>query len=200
MPPLPPVTKALLLICTAVYCVQKLLLSPGVVSWFALQPILSGQFMPWQLVSYAFLHANAVHLFFNMLGLWMFGAELEEMWGRKRFMQFLLASVLTGALAQMAMSLVFGNIGPTVGASGALYGLLLAFGMTFPDRIIMPLFPPIPMKAKIFVAVFGALELFNGVYGSTGVAHFAHLGGMLGGFLMLRYWRGQSPFGRNRRY
>ena len=199
MPPLPPVTKALLLICTAVYCVQ-LLLPPGVVSWFVLQPVLSGRFMPWQLVTYAFLHANAVHLFFNMLGLWMFGAELEDMWGRKRFMQFLLACALTGAVAHIPLSMVFGGAGPTVGASGALYGLLLAFAMTFPDRIIMPLFPPIPMKAKIFVAVFGALELFNGVFGSTGVAHFAHLGGMLGGFLMLRYWRGQPPFGRRRRY
>lgn len=199
MPPLPPVTKALLLICTAVYCVQ-LLLPPGVESWFALQPVFSGQFMPWQLVTYAFMHANAVHLFFNMLGLWMFGAELEERWGRKRFMQFLLACALTGAFAHIPLSMAFGNAGPTVGASGALYGLLMAFAMTFPDRIIMPLFPPIPMKAKIFVAVFGALELFSGVSGSTGVAHFAHLGGMLGGFLMLRFWRGQPPFGRRRRY
>ena len=78
--------------------------------------------------------------------------------------------------------------------------LLLAFAVTFPDRVIMPLFPPIPMKAKVAVTVFGALELFNGVFGSTGVAHFAHLGGMLGGFLMLRYWRSQPPFGRRRRY
>jgi membrane associated rhomboid family serine protease len=194
MPPLPPVTKALLLICTAVFCLQSLLS----LNWFALQPLPSGRFMPWQVVTYAFLHANVLHLFFNMMGLWMFGAELEDMWGRKRFMQFLLASVLAGALAQMALSLVV-DIGPTVGASGALFGLLLAFAMTFPDRTIMPLFPPIPMKAKVFVAVFGALELFNGVYGSTGVAHFAHLGGMLGGFLMLRYWRGQPPFGRSRR-
>lgn len=199
MPPLPPVTKALLLICTAVFCVLTLL-PYGIKSWFALQPLLSGRFMPWQVVTYAFMHADVLHLFFNMLGLWMFGAELEEMWGRKRFMQFLLASALTGALAQMALSMVFGNIGPTVGASGALFGLLLAFGMTFPDRIIMPLFPPIPMKAKVFVAVFGVLELVYGIGGSTGVAHFAHLGGMLGGFLMLRYWRGQPPFGRRRRY
>ena len=197
MPPLPPVTKALLLICTAVFCLQSLLPLGGI-GWFALQPITSGRFMPWQVVTYAFLHANVLHLFFNMMGLWMFGAELEDMWGRRRFMQFLLASVLAGALAQIALSLVV-TIGPTLGASGALYGLLLAFAMTFPDRTIMPLFPPIPMKSNLFVAVFGAMELFNGVYGSTGVAHFAHLGGMLGGFLMLRYWRGQPPFGRGRR-
>ena len=84
---------------------------------------------------------------------------------------------------------------PTVGASGALFGLLLAFGMLFPNRIIMPLIPPIPMKARTFVIVFGGLELVLGLYGRSGVAHFAHLGGMLGGFLMIRYWRGQAPFG-----
>jgi membrane associated rhomboid family serine protease len=87
---------------------------------------------------------------------------------------------------------------PTLGASGATFGLLLAFGMMFPNRMIMPLFPPIPMKAKVFVAVFGALELVFGVTGGSGIAHFAHLGGMLGGFLMIRYWRGQAPFGRRR--
>ncbi|MEY2593432.1 MAG: hypothetical protein RI972_1121, partial [Pseudomonadota bacterium] len=82
------------------------------------------------------------------------------------------------------------------GASGALFGLLLAFGMMFPNRIIMPLFPPIPMKAKVFVAVFGGLELLFGLSGASGVAHFAHLGGMLGGFLMIQYWRGRAPFKR----
>ncbi len=87
---------------------------------------------------------------------------------------------------------------PTVGASGALFALLLAFGMLFPNRIIMPLFPPIPMKAKFFVAVFGATRTCARLshLGGGGVAHFAHLGGMLGGFLMIRFWRGQSPFGK----
>jgi membrane associated rhomboid family serine protease len=88
---------------------------------------------------------------------------------------------------------------PTVGASGALFGLLLAFGMLFPNRIIVPLIPPIPMKARTFVIVFGVLELVLGLYGRSGVAHFAHLGGMLGGFLMIRFWRGQAPFGSRRR-
>ena len=86
-----------------------------------------------------------------------------------------------------------------LGASGGLYALLLAFGMLFPNRIIMPLFPPIPMKAKTFVLIFGGLELLLGLMGSSGVAHFAHLGGMVGGFLMIRYWRGQPPFGSRRR-
>jgi membrane associated rhomboid family serine protease len=182
MPPLPPVTKALMLICTAVFCLD--LLTP-IEMWFALWPIGSGRFGPWQVVSYAFLHADPLHLFFNMLGLWMFGAELERLWGDRRYLQMLLASVLAAAA-------------PTVGASGALFGLLLSFGMLFPNRTIMPLFPPIPMKARTFVAVFGALELLLGLQGPSGVAHFAHLGGMLGAWLMLLYWRGRLPFGGRR--
>ena len=158
-----------------------------------------GYFLPWQLVTYAFLHGDTLHLFFNMLGLWMFGAELEQLWGRRRFWQFLLASVLVAAAVQLVFTLLTGSRMPTVGASGALFGLLLAFGMLFPNRTIMPLFPPIPMKARTFVIVFGALELLLGLADVGGVAHFAHLGGMVGGFLMIRYWRGQSPFGRRRR-
>ena len=94
---------------------------------------------------------------------------------------------------------LIGSSAPTVGASGALYGLLLAFGMLFPNRTIQLLIPPIPMKAKVYVAIFGGLELLMGLGGPSGVAHFAHLGGMLGGFLMIRYWRGQAPFPRRRR-
>jgi len=137
-----------------------------------------------------------MHLFFNMFGIYMFGSELERIWGPKRYMQFFGASVLTAAVAQLVISMMTGSTNPTVGASGGLFGLLLAFGMMFPNRTIMPLFPPIPMKAKVFVAVYGGIELFFGVTGTqSGVAHFAHLGGMLGGWLMLRYWRGQPPFG-----
>ncbi len=196
MPSLPPITQALLLINVAVYCLDWLL-SRGLSAWFALWPLTSGEFMPWQVLSYAFLHGSEWHLFFNMLGLWMFGAELERLWGSARFIRLFGASVLTAALTQMALVTLAGINSPTVGASGGLFGLLLAFGMMFPNRIIMPLFPPIPMKAKIFVAVFGGLELLMGLAspGST-VAHFAHLGGMLGAWLMIRYWRGQSPFGR----
>lgn len=195
MPALPPITQALLLINVALFAVDVLL--GGVLSaLFALWPVDSGRFMPWQLVSYGFLHGSIGHLFFNMLGLWMFGAELERIWGGKRYLQFYFACILTAALTQLLVGLIAGGA-PTVGASGALFGLLMAFGMMFPNRIIMPLFPPIPMKAKIFVAVFGGLELLFGVTGTqSGVAHFAHLGGMLGGFLMIRYWRGQAPFGR----
>jgi len=190
MPPMPPVTKSLLLACVAVFCLN---LFVPLAAWFALWPLGSGEFMPWQVVSYAFLHGDTLHLFFNMLGLWMFGAELEQLWGRRRFWQYLAASVLVAAAAQLLITAVTGSKVPTVGASGALFGLLLAYGMLFPHRTIMPLFPPIPMKARTFVFVFGALELVLGLAGQGGIAHFAHLGGMLGGWLMIRHWRSAGP-------
>jgi membrane associated rhomboid family serine protease len=199
MPSLPPVTKALILICIGVFCVQYLhLLPPTLEGMLALWPVRSGNFMPWQLLSYSFLHGNLTHLFFNMLALWMFGAEIERLWGPRRYMQFLLASAVAAALVQLLWTLLIGSRTPTLGASGATFGLLLAFGMLFPNRMIVMLLPPIPMKAKYFVAIFGSLELVLGVLGPSGIAHFAHLGGMLGGFLMIRYRRGQSPFGRRR--
>lgn len=193
MPPLPPITKALMLACVAAYCLN---LFVPLDRWFALWPLTSGNFMPWQVLSYAFLHGDTLHLFFNMLGLWMFGAELEQLWGRRRFWQFLLAAVLVAALAQLVITFFAGSRVPTVGASGALFGLLLAFGMLFPNRIIMPLFPPIPMKARNFVILFGGIELLMGVWGGSGIAHFAHLGGMLGGWLMIRHWRRSGPWRR----
>jgi membrane associated rhomboid family serine protease len=197
MPPLPPVTKALMLICTAVFCAQLLLPILPVDLLFALWPLDSGRFWPWQLVSYSLLHGSMMHLFFNMLGLWMFGSELEQLWGRNRYLQMLLASVVAAALVQLGFTMITGSYTPTVGASGALFGLLFSYGMLFPNRIIMPLFPPIPMKARTFVMVFGGMELLFGLGGSSGVAHFAHLGGMLGAWLMISWWRGKLPFSRS---
>jgi membrane associated rhomboid family serine protease len=196
---MPPVTRALLLINVAAFCIG-LFIGPLFTRVFGLWPLAGGLFLPWQVVTYAFLHASLGHLFFNMLGLWMFGSELEQVWGRQRFIRFYAASVLSAAAAQLLVTWLLGSMYPTVGASGGLFGLLLAYGMTFPNRTIVPLIPPIPMKAKVFVAIYGGLELLMGVTGTaSGVAHFAHLGGMLGGFLMLRYWRGQSPFSGRRR-
>ncbi len=186
-----------MLICTAFFCLQ--LFVPLVDAFFALWPLRSGAFFPWQIVSYAFLHGDTMHLFFNMLGLWMFGSELEQLWGRKRYIQMLLASVVAAAGVQLLFTSLTGSRSPTVGASGALFGLLLSFGMLFPNRVIMPLFPPIPMKARTFVMVFGGLELLMGLSGRSGVAHFAHLGGMLGAWLLLNHWRGRSPFGGKRK-
>jgi membrane associated rhomboid family serine protease len=196
MPPLPPVTKNLMLICTAIFCLQYLV---PLEAWFALWPLQESYFQPWQLLTYAFLHGSTFHLFFNMLGLWMFGTELERLWGPKRYLHFLLAGVLAAALTQLLVTWLTDSRVPTVGASGGLFALLLAFGMLFPNRVIMPLFPPIPMKARTFVIVFGTIELVLGYFDQSGVAHFAHLGGMVGGFLMIRYWRRQAPFGARRR-
>jgi membrane associated rhomboid family serine protease len=194
MLPLPPVTQALLLANEAIFFLGELL-GPGLLSAFALWPIGAG-FWPWQVGTYAFLHGNFNHLFFNMLGLWMFGSELEHVWGLKRFLQFYAASVLAAAVTQLIVNAVLGSMAPTIGASGGLFGLLLAFAMLFPNRTIL-LFFVIPMKAKWLVALYGVIELYQGVYVmNSGVAHFAHLGGMLGGLLTLRYWRGQAPFGR----
>jgi membrane associated rhomboid family serine protease len=194
MPPLQPVTRALLLINVAVFFLLPLL-GGSVEALFALWP-LGTHFLPWQVVTYSFLHGNFEHLFFNMLGLWMFGSELERIWGEKRFLQFYAASVLAAAFTQLIVTALMGSVYPTVGASGGLFGLLLAFAMMFPNRVIL-LFFVIPMKARYLVLLYGLLELYQGVYVmNSGVAHFAHLGGMLGGLLMIRYWRGQLPFGR----
>jgi membrane associated rhomboid family serine protease len=194
MPPLPPVTQALLLANVAIFFLGELL-GPGLLAPFALWPVGQG-FWPWQVLTYAFLHGSFNHLFFNMLGLWMFGSELEHIWGQKRFLQFYTASVIAAALTQLLVDALLHSPTPTIGASGGLFGLLLAFAMIFPNRIIL-LFFVLPMKAKWLVALYGVLELYQGVYVmNSGVAHFAHLGGMLGGLLMLRYWRGQAPFGR----
>ena len=195
MPPLSPVTQALLIVNVAIFFLEQLV-GFWFTQLFALWP-LDGGFLPWQVVSYAFMHGSTMHLLFNMLGLWMFGSELERVWGQNRFIQFYFASLLAAAGMQLLVNMVLGSPYPTVGASGALFGLLLAYGMMFPNRTIMLLIPPIPMKAKTYVMVFGGLELLLGVTGTqSGVAHFAHLGGMLGGYLMIRYWRGQAPFGR----
>jgi membrane associated rhomboid family serine protease len=165
---------------------------------FALWPLGSG-FAPWQLVTYALLHGGVLHLAFNMYGLWMFGSALEQVWGARRLLQYYLVSVLVAGLVQLMVASGSPMAYPTVGASGGLFGLLLGYAMLFPQRRLMLLFPPIPMPAWLFAVVFGALELTLGVTGeASGIAHFAHLGGMLGGWLMLRYWRGQLPFGRRR--
>lgn len=194
MPPLQPVTRALLLINVAVYFLLPML-GNSVEASFALWPI-GPNFLPWQVVTYAFMHGSFEHLFFNMFGLWMFGSELERVWGEKRFLQFYAASVLAAALTQLIVTAVMGTTYPTVGASGGLFGLLLAFAIMFPNRIIL-LFFVLPMKARYLVALYGLLELYQGVWVmNSGVAHFAHLGGMVGGYLMIRYWRGQAPFGR----
>ena len=192
---MPSLTRALIVANVAVFLLQQLLGSP-LTGWFELWPLASGHFMPWQVLSYAFLHGGLLHLGFNMIGLWMFGGELERVWGPRRLLAFYTVSVLMAAAAQLTVTAVLGSNVPTIGASGGLFGLLIGFAMVFPRRTITPLLPPIPMPAWVFVTLYGLIELTLGVTGSaSGVAHFAHLGGLLGGWLVIRYWRGRPPFG-----
>jgi len=157
-------------------------------------------FMPWQLLSYAFLHGGFLHIAFNMLALVMFGAPLEYTWGARRFLTYYIVCVLGAGLCQLLVGSYAlaqgGDPYPTIGASGGVFGLLLAYGMLFPNQRVMLLFPPIPMRARTLVIVYGLFELGVGITGlQPGVAHFAHLGGMLFGWLLIRHWRGQPPFG-----
>ncbi|MDH3317927.1 MAG: rhomboid family intramembrane serine protease [Gammaproteobacteria bacterium] len=159
---------------------------------FALWPATDPRspFMPWQLLTYGFLHGNTTHIFFNMFGLWMFGRDLEQFMGSQRFLVYFLVCVVGAGIVQLIVAGMQGGMYPTVGASGGVFGILLAYGLTFPNRIVVPLFPPIPMRAITFVFIYGLLELYLGVSGGApGVANFAHLGGMLFGFLLIRYWR-----------
>jgi len=157
-----------------------------------------GRFEVWQVVTYAFLHGSITHLLFNMLGLFMFGGEMERVWGPRRYTIYYFTCVVGAAVAQLIVATQHG--GPpyaTLGASGGVFGLLLAFGMMFPRRMILLILPPIPMPAWLFVTIYGIVELVLGVTGTQeGVAHFAHLGGMASGFLLLQYWRGRFPFKR----
>jgi membrane associated rhomboid family serine protease len=195
---MPPVTRALLFLNVAIYAAQALT-GDLLVEPFALWPPASPQFpgapsfQPWQLLTYGFLHGGLTHLFFNMFALYMFGGEIERLLGSRRFLTYYLVCVIGAAVAQLVVvSNVTMQPVPTVGASGGVFGLLLAFGMAFPQRRIMLLFPPIPMPAWLFVTLYGLLELYLGVTGSgQGVAHFAHLGGMVAGYALLVYWRGQ---------
>jgi membrane associated rhomboid family serine protease len=126
-----------------------------------------------------------------MFGLWMFGRDLERLMGAQRFLTYYLTCVVGAGTVQLIVAAMQGGTYPTVGASGGVFGILLAYAMAFPNRTVMLLFPPIPMKAKYFVLGYGILELYLGVSGrSPGVANFAHLGGMLFGFILLQYWRG----------
>ena len=159
---------------------------------FALWPL--GQtfpsFMPWQLLTYGFMHGGLAHIAFNMFMLWMFGRELEVVYGPRRFGIYYLPCVVGAGVIQLIVAALQGGVYPTVGASGGVFGLLLLFGMTFPNRMILLLIPPIPMKAKYMVILFGILELYFGLSGvAPGIANFAHLGGMLFGFILIQRWR-----------
>ena len=190
---IPTVIFALLIANGLVYALSQLL-PDIIIGNFALWPLGSplSEFRLWQLLTYGFLHDRfgLGHIAFNMFSLWMFGRDLERMMGARRFLTYYLTCVVGAGIVQLIVASMQGGIYPTVGASGGVFGILLAYGMAFPNRMIILLFPPIPMKAKYMVLLFGLLELYLGISGSApGIANFAHLGGMLFGFLLIQYWR-----------
>jgi len=206
---LPSVTKTLLIVNVVVFVLQ-LVLGDTLFAPLMLWPWGSGEaggygFRPWQLLSYGFLHdpGNIAHVVFNMLALVMFGAQLEHTWGGRRFLQYYLVCVAGAGLCQLLVGSWTMSQGgaayPTIGASGGVFGLLLAYGLLFPNQRVMLLIPPIPMKARTLIIVCGVIALLLGFTGlQPNVAHFAHLGGILFGYLLIRYWRGQAPFRRKR--
>lgn len=200
---LPPVTTYLLWTIGIVFLLQWLL-PQRITDWFLLWPIITDQptsgFMPWQLLTHALMHGGVGHLLFNALGIFQFGAVLEMTWGSKRYVQFLVVCALGAGLVQLlvaTLALQQGYLITSLGISGVVYGLLVAYAMYFPHQRMMLMLPPIELSARTLAIVFGVLALVMGVTGSQqGVAHFAHLGGLAAGWLMVRYWRGQPPFRR----
>ncbi len=191
-----PVARNILIACVAGFLLDHYLLR-GISDLFALwpphdYPVLP-PFQPWQVVTYAFLHGDLMHLFFNMFALYMFGSDIERLMGGRRFLLYFLVCVITAAGAQLLVQAGMDGLPrPTVGASGGVFGILLAYGLAFPQRKLMLIFPPIPMPAWLFVVLYGLLELYLGFTArGSNVAHFAHLGGMAGGLALILYWRAQ---------
>lgn len=193
---MPPAVRALIVVNVLVFLLELAAPDP-MMRLFALWPLATPQFRPWQVISYAFLHDphNLLHICLNMFALFMFGRALEAYWGARRFLVFYLVCVLTAALTQLAVQYGSSANQEVIGASGGIFGVLLAFAWYFPRQRILLLFPPIPMPAWLFVTVYGLLELLFGVSGiEPGVAHFAHLGGLAGGALCILYWRMRHRF------
>ena len=197
----PPVVKTLLLANGAMF-LMKIGFGGRLIDGLALWPLnlsagpgmLRPHFQIVQLVTYAFLHGGVLHLLLNMYALWLFGSRMENVWGSRAFAVYYFVCVIGAGLVQLIVSSLSGGYYPTIGASGGVFGLLLAFGMTFPNEMLLLVFPPVALKAKWFVVIYGSIELWSGVTGTAaGVAHFAHLGGMLFGFLMIMHWRKHPP-------
>ena len=196
---MPPITFALILLNVLVYTLEQFT-GPDIISVFGLWPPGSGgAFHYWQLVTYSFLHGSLLHLGFNMIAVWMFGAALEKRWNDLRYLLTYLLSVVVAAMTQIAVSGYFlHSSSPVIGASGGVFGLLLAYALYFPRNVISIIFLPfIQIPARTFVLGYGAIELLLGVTNTGGsVAHFAHLGGLFGGWLGVQYFRGRGIFGK----
>jgi membrane associated rhomboid family serine protease len=194
---LPRATRALILVNVGVYLLQ-LYATRTMETLFALQPLSSGAFRPWQLLTYGFLHdpTYLAHIFLNMFALFMFGRTLELYWGTRRFIAFYLICVIAAGVTQLVVEgASAGHAEPVIGASGGVFGVLLAFAWYFPRQRLFVIPIPIPIPAWLFVTIYGLAELLFGVTGrEAGVAHFAHLGGMLGGALCILFWRSRSRY------
>jgi len=199
----PPISIGIIVVCVAIFLLQNISpqssLGPLVLNTLnnmALWPLSSDNpqpwqlsFYPWQLITYGFLHGGFNHLFFNMFALWMFGLPIERMWGSRRFAEYYFICILGAGLVQLLVQYISGEHYPTIGASGAVFGLLLAFGVTWPNAKMFLIFFPVPIKAKWFVLIYGAAELVFGVTGAMPqVAHYAHLGGLIFGAGLLWRW------------
>ena len=217
----PQVVKNLIIINVLFFIASMLMGQDQAVTWLAGTYPGSPFFQPWQIITHMFMHGGLGHLFFNMFALYMFGSELERLWGPKRFLNYYIISGLggfflheffigldfyqtygtffpsrsqlvpSGMSDMQAVYILEATFGRVVGASGAVFGILLAFGLLFPNTRLMLLFPPIPIKAKYFVMGYGLIELGLALDNGSGdnVAHFAHLGGMLFGYILLKRWQ-----------
>lgn len=200
-PQIPTVTKNIIILNVVMF-VMTWITKDRMYDYLSLFYFTSPFFRPYQFITYLFMHRGFFHIFFNMYTLFIFGSALENIWGSKKFfIYYMICGIGAGLcnefvswiqiLDQPAAELMIGRI-PVVGASGAIYGLLLAYGMLFPNQTLQLIFPPIALKAKWFVAIFGVIELSAGLgagVAGSGVAHFAHLGGMLFGLLMILFWK-----------
>ena len=209
---LPTVTRYLLVANLMIYLLASVMERYGVYlnNIGGLHYCAAESFHWWQPVTYMFLHANFSHLFFNMFAVWMFAPMIENEWGERRFLIYYLVCGLGAALVQEGVwALMLGNMSGsydsatlshyayflnTIGASGAVFGILFAFGWLYPDVPMFILFIPVPIRARVFVIIYALVELFAGLGSVTGltadhVAHFAHLGGLLFGWLLILYWK-----------
>ena len=212
---IPPAIKNIIIINVLVM-IMTALNEQDMIANFALFYPTSPFFKPWQIITHMFMHGGFWHIFFNMYTLFIFGTVLERIWGTKKFLVFYFVTGIGAALlhtgvqfieAQVYMSQIADGsqqaaaayqalkYTPTVGASGAIYGVLMGYAMLFPDSVLTLVFPPVSLKAKWFVIIFAVIELFTGIFSTSirsvggGVAHFAHLGGMLFGWLLILYWK-----------
>lgn len=194
MSSVPQAVKSIIIINVLVWIMTSLDKGGIIFSYCSLYPgsgnVLPVWYRPWTFVTYMFLHGGFAHLFFNMYALFLFGSVLERVWGTRKFLFYYFATGIGAGMIHIVVQMLTGDFAPTVGASGAIFGLLLGYAMLYPDTVMGLIFPPVRMKAKWFVLIYAAIELLLGVSGAqSGVAHFAHLGGLLVGLAIMLYWK-----------